>query len=254
MQLSLLSWNVNGIRARVKKGLASDISRLDPDIVCLQEVKCQEDQIPEEITSLGYSVHLNSATSKGYSGTMILSREKGRDASVGIGTNKFDSEGRVISMDLGYFYLINAYFPNSRRDLGRLQYKLEFNHAIAAWVDNLRRKKPVVLCGDLNVAHDEVDLARPGENLGNAGFTMEERQWMTQFLSSGYKDTFRLFNSLGGNYTWWSYMNGAREKNIGWRIDYFVVSSDMEKKVEDSRILKEHYCSDHVPVQLFISP
>lgn len=112
----------------------------------------------------------------------------------------------------------------------------------------------MVLCGDLNVAHDEVDLARPGENLGNAGFTMEERQWMTQFLSSGYKDTFRLFNSLGGNYTWWSYMNGAREKNIGWRIDYFVVSSDMEKKVEDSRILKEHYCSDHVPVQLFISP
>ncbi len=253
MELSIISWNVNGIRAAVKKGLASAISRLDPDIVCLQEVKCDEEHIPDEIASLGYSMHLNPAMKKGYSGTMILTKENTERAIVGIGINKFDIEGRVVSLDLGSLMLINAYFPNSQQGLARLQFKLEFDRSIASWMDDLRRRKPIVLCGDLNVAHRPIDIARPRENEGSAGFTVEERQWMTQFLDSGYRDTFRMFNDQGGNYTWWSYMGDARAKNIGWRIDYFVVSSDIEKNVVDSTILPYRYCSDHAPVRALVS-
>ncbi|MGC8505115.1 MAG: exodeoxyribonuclease III [Thermoplasmata archaeon] len=250
MKISITSWNVNGIRAALKNGLLETLKKIDADIVCLQEVKADESTLPEEIRNLGYSMFINPAEKKGYSGTLTLSRSAPLSVVKGMGSKKFDSEGRVLALEFQNFWVINAYFPNSQRGLTRLDYKLEYNRNFEKWAENLRKTKPLVICGDLNVAHDEIDIARPKENEMNAGFTVQERNWMTEFLSRGYLDTFRMFNREGGNYTWWSYRFNAREKNIGWRIDYFIVSHELEKNVVSSSILSQLGGSDHAPIKM----
>lgn len=248
MKISITSWNVNGIRAALKNGLIDALKKIDADIVCLQEVKADEASLPEEIGNLGYSVFINPAEKKGYSGTLSLSRSTPLSATKGIGSKKFDSEGRVLALEFQNFWVINTYFPNSQRGLTRLDYKLEYNKNFEKWAEDLRKTKPLIICGDFNVAHEEIDIARPKENGMNAGFTVQERKWMTEFLSGGYLDTFRMFNREGGNYTWWSYRFNAREKNIGWRIDYFIVSHELEKNVVSSSILSQLGGSDHAPI------
>lgn len=253
MDYHLISWNVNGLRSAIKKGLLQQVREFNSDAICLQEIKIDSSSVPKELLSTGYHVLINSADRKGYSGTMCLLREDPVSVSNGIHNPKFDQEGRVQIMELRDFWLVNAYFPNSQRGLTRLNYKLEFNERFLGAVQELRKKKPVVICGDLNVAHEDIDIARPNENRHNAGFTDDERNWMTVFLNHGYVDTFRLFNKERGNYTWWSYMFNAREKNIGWRIDYFIVSEELKNNVTDSRILGNVQGSDHAPIELKIS-
>ena len=248
MKISITSWNVNGIRAALKNGLVETLKKIDADIVCLQEVKADEASLPEEIENLGYSVFINPAEKKGYSGTLSLSRSEPLSVVKGIGSKKFDSEGRVLALEFQNLWVINTYFPNSQRGLTRLDYKLEYNKNFEKWAEDLRKTKPLIICGDFNVAHEEIDIARPKENEMNAGFTVQERKWMTEFLSRGYRDTFRMFDSEGGNYTWWSYRFNAREKNIGWRIDYFIVSNELEKNVVSSSILSQLGGSDHAPI------
>ena len=248
MKISITSWNVNGIRAALKNGLVKTLNKIDADIVCLQEVKADEASLPEEIRNLGYSVFINPAEKRGYSGTLSLSRSAPLSVTKGIGSKKFDSEGRVLALEFQNFWVINTYFPNSQRGLTRLDYKLEYNKNFERWAEDLRKTKPLIICGDFNVAHEEIDIARPKENEMNAGFTVQERKWMTEFLSKGYLDTFRMFNREGGNYTWWSYRFNAREKNMGWRIDYFIVSHELEKNVASSRILSQFGGSDHAPI------
>ena len=248
MKISITSWNVNGIRAALKNGLVKTLNKIDADIVCLQEVKADEASLPEEIGNLGYSVFINPAEKRGYSGTLSLSRSTPLSVTKGMGSKKFDSEGRVLALEFQNFWVINTYFPNSQRGLTRLDYKLEYNKNFERWLEDLRKTKPLIICGDFNVAHEEIDIARPKENEMNAGFTVQERKWMTEFLSRGYLDTFRMFNREAGNYTWWSYRFNAREKNIGWRIDYFIVSHELEKNVVSSSILSQFGGSDHAPI------
>lgn len=250
MKISIVSWNVNGIRAALRNGLVGSINKMNSDIVCLQEVKADEAAIPEDVKNMGYSVYINPAEKRGYSGTLTLSRASPLSVVRGIGSKKFDSEGRIIALEYRDFWIINAYFPNSQRGLTRLDYKLEYNRDFEKWAQSLRKVKPLVICGDFNVAHEEIDIARPKDNENNAGFTIEERNWMTEFLSKGYIDTFRMFNREGGNYTWWSYRFNARQKNIGWRIDYFIVSEELRKNVLRSVILAGYTGSDHAPIEL----
>ncbi|BAB59187.1 exodeoxyribonuclease [Thermoplasma volcanium GSS1] len=243
-----LSWNVNGLRAVIKSGGLDLIRNGDYFAIAMQETKVDVKSVPEEMYHLGYHVYNNPAKRKGYSGTMTLSREKPIDVSYG-----FESEeGRILNLEFDNFYFINAYFPNSQHGLTRLDLKLDFDKKFLGYANDLRKKKPLIICGDFNVAHEEIDIARPKDNEHNAGFTIEERTWMSQFLSSGYVDTFRLFTTDGGHYSWWSYRFNAREKNIGWRIDYFVVSDDIKDKVKASRILENVKGSDHAPVELEI--
>ncbi len=253
MDYSLVSWNVNGLRSAIKNGFISFVKELDNDIICLQEIKADEGSIPEELKDLGYTLYVNSAEKKGYSGTLALLKEKPISVKKGLQNKKFDGEGRVQTIEFEEFWLLNTYFPNAQRGLTRLEYKLEFDSEFAKWSEKLRKSKPVVICGDMNVAHEEIDIARPKDNHHNAGFTDEERKWMTDFLAQGYIDTFRMFNKNPGNYTWWSYMFNAREKNIGWRIDYFFVSKELDKKVKDARILSNYTGSDHAPITLKLS-
>ncbi len=247
MRTSLISWNVNGIRASIK-GVTGLISSEAPDVVALQEIKADHDKVPKHLADMGYEAYINPAKKKGYSGTMALAKAEALSYSA-----DFDlDEGRVQTLEFRDFYFINAYFPNSRRDLSRLSMKRDFNSKILDYMHGLEEKKPVVICGDFNVAHEEIDIARPKENMHNAGFTKEERYDMDRFIEEGFVDTFRIFNKEPGNYTWWSYMFGARAKNIGWRIDYFLVSKRLEKKVVSAEILKEVKGSDHVPVKLVL--
>ena len=250
--MKLLSWNVNGIRSAVKSGMINEIEKLNPDFICLQEIKSDEKTVPLEITSLGYTAFVNPAVKKGYSGTMILTRNKPVSARMGIGNREFDDEGRVLSIETEKFWLINAYFPNSQRDLKRLDYKLQFDSEFTGYCLELEKQKPLIICGDFNVAHEDIDIARPEDNRNNAGFTEQERNWMTQFLASGFVDTFRMFNSDPGNYSWWTYRFNARERNIGWRIDYFIVSETLRKNVRSSAILDSVMGSDHAPLELEI--
>ncbi|WP_393970936.1 exodeoxyribonuclease III [Oxyplasma meridianum] len=252
MRIKLLSWNVNGIRSAVKNGALRDIEELDPDFICLQEIKSDEKTVPLEITSLGYSAFVNPAKKRGYSGTMILTKEKPLSVKTGIGSMQFDEEGRVLSVETEKFWLINVYFPNSQRDLVRLDYKLEFDREFGSYCLELQKTKPLIIAGDFNVAHEDIDIARPDENRNNAGFTNQERNWMTRFLDSGFIDTFRMFNREPGNYSWWTYRFNAREKNIGWRIDYFIVSEILRKNTKTSTILKDIKGSDHAPLSLEI--
>ncbi len=246
--MKIVSWNVNGIRSALKKGLYDFVEAGDYDLIMLQEIK--NDSVPLQLSNLGYHAYMSPSHKKGYSGTLSLTRRKPLSFGYGIGNNSFDSESRVITLEMGDFYVVNVYFPNSRRDLSRLDFKLKFDEAFKEFVDGLKAKKPVVVGGDFNVAHTELDIARPKDNEGNAGFTKEERGWFGSFLAAGYIDTYRMFVKDGGHYSWWTYRSDARERNIGWRIDYIVVSEEVRKAVKVADIFEDVSGSDHAPVYL----
>lgn len=249
--MRFISWNVNGIRAIEKKGFVETVHQLSPDILALQETKAQPDQLSESLHNIdGYTSYWHSAEKKGYSGVAIYSRVEPIQVITGLGLTKFDCEGRVLTLEYETFFFVNIYFPNSGAELKRLDFKIEFNRELHKFLEDLKLKKPVVICGDYNVAHKEIDLKNPKNNVKNAGFTPEERAWMGSFLDSGYLDTFRLFNLEGENYTWWSYRFNARAKNIGWRIDYFCVDEESQKRVIGAEILSDIMGSDHCPVLL----
>ena len=250
--MKLISWNVNGIRACLTKGFADFFKEINADIFCIQETKCQPEQI--ELEFEGYTSYWNSAEKKGYSGTAIFTKEKPKNVTYGIGIEEHDKEGRVITLEFNKFYMVDIYTPNSKRGLERLEYRQVWEDEIRKYLLNLNKKKPVIMCGDLNVAHKEIDLKNPKTNRHNAGFTDEERNKMTELLNAGFIDTFRLLYPDKENvYSWWSYMGNAREKNVGWRIDYFIISKDIENRVKDAIIYPETMGSDHCPVGLEIS-
>jgi len=247
--MKVVSWNVNGIRACVKKGFLDYFNEVDADIFCIQETKCQEDQI--ELNLPGYYQYWNSAIKKGYSGTAIFTKNKPLTVSYGVGENESEDEGRIITLEYEQFYLINVYTPNSQRDLARLSYRLTWEDEMLTYITKLNTMKPVILCGDLNVAFSEIDLRNPKSNLGNSGYTIEERGKFGRLLDHGFIDSFRYFYpDKEGAYTWWSYMNKVRERNIGWRIDYFVVSENLSNKLIDSQIHCNIMGSDHCPIIL----
>ncbi|MBQ9585133.1 MAG: exodeoxyribonuclease III [Muribaculaceae bacterium] len=247
----LISWNVNGLRAVVGKDFAEIFKRLDADFFCLQETKMQAGQLDLEFD--GYRSYWNYADKKGYSGTAIYTRQEPLNVTLGIGIDEHDHEGRVITLEMEKFYLVNVYVPNSQDGLRRLDYRMRWEDDFRAYLLKLNEKKPVIVCGDLNVAHTEIDLKNPKTNRKNAGFTDEERDKMTVLLDSGFTDSWRHFNpDVEGVYSWWSYRFRAREKNAGWRIDYFLVSNDARDKMVDAKIHTEIYGSDHCPVELEI--
>lgn len=249
--MKLFSWNVNGIRSCVAKGFGQFLKDFDPDVLCLQEIKATEDDFDFHFE--GYNVYVNPAQRKGYSGTAILSKKKPISVTYGIGIEEHDREGRIITAEYDGFYLICAYIPNSQRELTRLGYRLEFDACLHSYMEELKKRKGVVLCGDLNVAHKEIDLKNPKTNTRNAGFTIEERDDFSKLLSYGYTDSFRYFYPDKKDiYSWWSYMFKAREKNAGWRIDYFVVSNDLVDRMADASIHTDVTGSDHCPVSLEI--
>ncbi len=253
--MRLISWNVNGLRAVINKGFKDFFDKESADIFCIQETKMQEDQIDISINEIfkNYNSYWNSAEKKGYSGTAVFTKQKPLNVSYGIGIEEHDKEGRVITLEFENFYLVNCYTPNSKRELERLDYRQEWENEIRNYLTNLDKKKPVIYCGDLNVAHKEIDLKNPKTNRRSAGFTDEERNKMTELLDSGFTDTFRyLYPDKEDAYTWWSYMFKAREKNVGWRIDYFIVSKSIEKKIKESYIFSEVMGSDHCPVGIDI--
>ena len=247
--MKLISWNVNGIRACVNKGFKDFFKKIDADIFCIQETKCQEGQIELEFD--GYYSFWNSAEKKGYSGTAIFSKQKPVTIKYGIGIKEHDNEGRVITLEYDKFYMVNIYTPNSKRELERLNYRMVWEDEIRKYLLNLNKTKPVIMCGDLNVAHKEIDIKNPKTNRHNAGFTDEERGKMTELLNSGFTDSFRyMYPDKENEYSWWSYMGHAREKNVGWRIDYFIVSNDIKSKIKDANIHQSVFGSDHCPVEL----
>ena len=249
--MKLISWNVNGIRACLTKGFEEVFKKMDEDIFCLQETKCQPDQINLEFQ--GYTSYWNSAEKKGYSGTAIFTKQKPINVTYGIGIEEHDKEGRVITLEFEKFYMVDIYTPNSKRELERLEYRQIWEDEIRKYLLKLNETKPVIMCGDLNVAHKEIDLKNPKTNRHNAGFTDEERNKMTELLDSGFTDTFRyLYPEKENAYSWWSYMGHAREKNVGWRIDYFIVSKSIEKQIKEAKIYPEIMGSDHCPVGLEI--
>lgn len=248
MAIKLASWNVNGIRAAVRNGLDTFVKNSDFDVLLLQEIKADESQIPEELENTGYGKSVFPAVRKGYSGVMALFKKEPVSVRNGMGEEGADSEGRTQILEYPEFFLLNTYFPNSQHGLTRLDYKIEFDEYFQEFCQNLRNEKPLVICGDFNVAHKEIDIARPKDNMNNAGFTDQERSWMTNFLEKGYLDTFRLFNEDGGHYTWWTYRFKARERNIGWRIDYFIVSEELRDKVSGAGIMSDVVGSDHAPI------
>ena len=251
--MKLISWNVNGIRACLNKGFADFFKKIDADIFCIQETKCQPDQI--ELEFEGYHSYWNSAERKGYAGTAIFTKHKPLKVTFGIGIEEHDKEGRVITLEYENFYIVTIYTPNSKRELERLDYRQVWEDEIRKYLLNLNKTKPVIMCGDLNVAHNEIDLKNPKTNHHNAGFTDEERSKMTKLLNAGFTDTFRyLYPNEENCYSWWSYMGHAREKNIGWRIDYFIVSNNISKKISDAKIHPNIMGSDHCPIELDIEP
>ena len=249
--LKLISWNVNGLRACYDKGFADAFRRLDADFFCLQETKMQEGQLHAQFE--GYRSYWNYAEKKGYSGTAVFSRLEPLSVTYGMGIDEHDHEGRVITLELDSFFLITVYTPNSQDGLRRLEYRMKWEEDFLAYLLKLQEKKPVICCGDLNVAHQEIDLKNPKTNRKNAGFTDEERACFTRALESGFIDTFRYFYpDKEGVYSWWSYRFRAREKNAGWRIDYFLVSPSLKEKLQDAKIHGEIMGSDHCPVELDI--
>ncbi|MBC62199.1 MAG: exodeoxyribonuclease III [Zetaproteobacteria bacterium] len=251
---SIVSWNVNGMRSIFKKGFLDWLSEENPDILCLQETKLQENQVPEELISpYKYKTYWHCAEKKGYSGTVVFSKMKVSTVSH-LKLKKFDNEGRLQQLDFPKFTLINTYFPNSQEKGKRLEYKLDFCDAVLKLCNKITRAgKPLVICGDFNIAHKEIDLANPKQNEQNPGFLPEERAWLDDFVTKGYVDSFRIFNKEAGQYTWWSYRTRARERNVGWRIDHHFVNSAMAKKVKDCVILKDVMGSDHCPIKLYVS-
>lgn len=247
--MKLISWNVNGIRACVKKGFIDYFNEVDADIFCLQETKLQEGQIDLDLP--GYKQYWNYALKKGYSGTAVFTKKEPLSVSYGVGDKEEEDEGRIITLEFEHFYLVNVYTPNSKRDLARLDYRLEWEDEMFAHLSALEQKKPVILCGDLNVAHQEIDLRNPKPNMGNSGFTLEERGKFSHMLENGFTDSFRYFYPDKEEvYSWWSYMNKVRERNIGWRIDYFVVSDQLLPKLKDAEVHCNVMGSDHCPVAL----
>ena len=247
--MKLISWNVNGLRACLNKGFADFFAAADADIVCIQETKMQPGQA--EVGFAGYEQFWNSAVKKGYSGTAVFSRIQPLAVSYGMGVAEHDQEGRIITLEYDEFQLVNVYTPNSQRGLARLEYRLQWEDDFRAYVGRLDRKKPVVVCGDLNVAHQEIDIKNPAANKNNAGFTPQERSKMTELLESGLTDSFRhLYPDRRDVYSWWSYMGNARERNVGWRIDYFLVSGQIENQIREAEIRMEVQGSDHCPVVL----
>lgn len=249
--MKLISWNVNGLRACVGKGFADAFKALDADMFCLQETKLQEGQI--DLAFEGYESYWDYAEKKGYSGTAVFTRVKPLSARFGIGSDQHDKEGRVVTLEFEKFFLVDVYTPNSQDGLRRLDYRMEWEDAFRDYLLSLDKQKPVLVCGDMNVAHEEIDLKNPKTNRRNAGFTDEERGKMTQLLGAGFIDTFRHFYpDLEGAYSWWSYRFHAREKNVGWRIDYFLASARLAPKLQGAAIHTEIFGSDHCPVELTI--
>lgn len=249
--MKLISWNVNGLRAVLNKGFNDFFEEIGADFFCIQETKLQEGQV--QFAPKGYNVYWNSAVKKGYSGTAVFSKIKPEKVTYGINIEEHDQEGRVITLEYKDFYLVNCYTPNSKRELERLEYRMKWEDSFREYLKKLNEIKPVILCGDLNVAHNPIDLKNPTTNRHNAGFTDEERNQMTNLLSSGFIDSFRyLYPDKKDCYSWWSYMFHAREKNAGWRIDYFIVSDNIKDKIIDSKIHSEIFGSDHCPVELDI--
>lgn len=249
--MKLISWNVNGLRACMNKGFKDFMDSVDADIFCVQETKMQREQATFVFD--GYEEYWNSAEKKGYSGTAVFSKTKPLSVSYGLGIEEHDKEGRVITAEFQDFYLVNVYTPNAQRGLERLDYRMVWEDVFRRYVKELDEKKPVIICGDLNVAHNEIDLKNFKTNVGNAGFTCEERGKMTELLASGFVDSFRyLYPDKTGAYSWWSYMFKAREKNAGWRIDYFIVSEKLADRIEDAVIYPEVMGSDHCPVGLLL--
>ena len=250
--MKFISWNVNGLRACDGKGFRERFTELDADFFCLQETKMQEGQL--DITFPGYTSYWNYADKKGYSGTAIFSRHEPLGVTYGIGIDEHDHEGRVITLEMPDFYLVTVYTPNSQDGLRRLDYRMDWEDAFRSYLKTLDEKKPVIVCGDMNVAHQEIDLKNPKSNRKNAGFTDEEREKFTVLLSEGFTDTWRTLNpDVRDVYSWWSYRFSAREKNAGWRIDYFLVSNRLMPNVTDARIHTDIYGSDHCPVEVDIT-
>ena len=248
--MKLISWNVNGLRACMGKGFLDFVAAEQPDMLCLQETKMQPGQADVPLEG-GYREYWNSAEKKGYSGVALFTKTEPQSVTYGLGIEEHDHEGRVITADYGEFYLVTVYTPNSQNELKRLDYRMTWEDAFREYLVKLDAEKPVIVCGDMNVAHEEIDLKNPKTNRKNAGFTDEERGKMTELLAAGFTDTFRHFNpTLVCVYSWWSYRFHAREKNAGWRIDYFLVSNRFAQRVKDARILTDVFGSDHCPVEL----
>lgn len=249
----LLSWNVNGLRAVHRKGALKTVFELGADVVCLQETKAHSEQLPLEAREpKGYRSFFNAATKRnGYSGVALYSKVEPESVTTGIGNKKFEGEGRVLTADYGSFVLINCYFPNGGASEERLKFKLDFYDAFADYADSFRKKgRKVVICGDVNTAHEEIDLSRPKENSSHTGFLPVERAWVSSFLKRGYFDSFRSLHKGGGHYTWWDLKTRARERNVGWRLDYFLVSENARACIKDASILPGIQGSDHCPVEL----
>ena len=245
--MKIISWNVNGLRAVLRKNFLDYLGSESPDILCLQETKAGPDDV-EQLWPAAYTTYWNTAQKKGYSGTAILTRPRPISISCGVNIAAHDNEGRVLTAEYPDFFLVNVYVPNSKRELTRLPYRQEWDRDFLRYLKKLERKKPVIFCGDLNVAHTEIDLANPKSNVGNHGFTVEERAGFTAFVEAGFVDTFREFEPGGGHYTWWSPMSGARARNVGWRIDYFLLSASLRPRLKRAFIRPEIQGSDHCPV------
>ena len=245
--MKFISWNVNGIRAVIKKGFYDFINEYNPDIICIQETKAHKEQVDLILPDYPYQ-YWNSAVKKGYSSTAIFSKKKPLNIINDMGIEEHDQEGRVIALEFEEYYLVTVYTPNSKRELLRLDYRKIWDKDFLTYMKKLEKVKPVIFCGDLNVAHTEIDLKNPKTNHSNPGFTDEERGGFTNIVNNGFLDTFREFNKEGGHYTWWSYMFQARTKDIGWRIDYFCISQSLRSKLKDSYILKDVMGSDHAPI------
>ena len=250
--MKIISWNVNGLRAVLRKNFNEYLASESPDIFCIQETKARPEDVVQDWTC-GYAPYWNSAEKKGYSGTCILTKTPPIRVSQGIGIPRHDKEGRVVVAEFSSFSLVNVYVPNSQRELTRLDYRQEWDRDFLQFLKNLETQKPVIVCGDLNVAHTEADLTNPKANARNHGFTMEERMGFEAILASGFIDTFRVFNKESGHYTWWSPMNRARERNVGWRIDYFLVSKTLLPHLESAFIRSQITGSDHCPVGIVLS-
>ena len=250
--MKMISWNVNGLRACMDKGFEDFFKQVDAEIFCLQETKLQEGQI--DFSPMGYNCFWNYAEKKGYSGTAIFSRKKPISVKYGMGIEEHDKEGRLITLEFDDFYFVTVYVPNSQRELKRLDYRMKWEDDFLQYILTLEKTKPVIYCGDLNVAHNEIDLKNPKTNRKNAGFTEDERKKFSAVLDSGFTDTFRYFYpDAEGVYSWWSYMFKAREKNAGWRIDYFITSKSLDDKLEDAKIHTDILGSDHCPIELDIN-
>ncbi|MCY7786513.1 exodeoxyribonuclease III [Bacillus inaquosorum] len=251
--MKLISWNVNGLRAVMRKmDFLSYLKEEDADIICLQETKIQDGQV--DLQPEGYHVYWNYAVKKGYSGTAVFSKQEPQRVMYGIGIEEHDQEGRVITLEFENMFVMTVYTPNAKRGLERIDYRMQWEEALLSYILELDQKKPVILCGDLNVAHQEIDLKNPKANRNNAGFSDQERGAFTRFLEAGFIDSFRhVYPDLEGAYSWWSYRAGARDRNIGWRIDYFVVSERLKDQIEDASISADVMGSDHCPVELMIN-